>query len=321
MATIIKKRVPLDSPFKFFNDISKSVFFDIETTGFNRYSCMCYLIGIMTLEGDELIIEQFFADKPEEEVEVIEAFLDRIEGYEEIISFNGDSFDIPFVKKRMKQAGLVDRLRHKSLDLYKVIKRHKNKLNLPNLKLKTLEEYAGVFREDQLSGGDMIPLYYSYVNRGDEEAKESILLHNFEDILNMKVLDTIMDKIYNINSITTKEGNRISLIHYTVNRNSLIMECELHNPVGDFYIDEAGDTISIDGSMVSIKLNLIENTLQGKKILVADKKEKSFLQRINNQNPPYVPEDLIILAVNESYNVKMFPYIAYAFILHSLKNN
>lgn len=318
MATIIEKRVPLDPPFKFFKDISKSVFFDIETTGLNRYSCMCYLIGIMTLDGDELVIEQFFADRPEEEGEILEAFLDRIEGFEELLSFNGDAFDIPFVNERMKQAGVVDRLNHRSLDLLKVVRRHKHKLDLPNLRLKTLEEYAGVFREDQLSGREMIPLYYSYVNRGDEDAKESILLHNFEDILNMKVLDTIMDKIYNINSITTQEGNRISLIHYTVSRNSLIMECEISSPVGDVYIDESGDTLSIDGSMVSIKLNVTENTIQDKKILVADKKEKFFLQRINNQNPPYIPDDLIILAVNQSYNVKIFPYIAYAFILHSL---
>lgn len=44
--------------------VSDFLFFDIETTGFSARNSMCYLIGCVSLNNENFIIKQFFADNP-----------------------------------------------------------------------------------------------------------------------------------------------------------------------------------------------------------------------------------------------------------------
>lgn len=51
-----------------------SIFFDIETTGFSPANSTLYMIGCARRKSNRICIEQFFAEKPEEEAEILATF-------------------------------------------------------------------------------------------------------------------------------------------------------------------------------------------------------------------------------------------------------
>ena len=75
-----------------------SIFFDIETTGFSPANSTLYMIGCARRKSNRICIDQFFAEKPEEEAEILAAFFQMLSPYTTIITFNGVGFDIPYLK-------------------------------------------------------------------------------------------------------------------------------------------------------------------------------------------------------------------------------
>ena len=75
-----------------------SIFFDIETTGFSPANSTLYMIGCARRKSNRIYIDQFFAEKPEEEAEILAAFFQMLSPYTTIITFNGVGFDIPYLK-------------------------------------------------------------------------------------------------------------------------------------------------------------------------------------------------------------------------------
>ena len=73
-----------------------SIFFDIETTGFSPATSSLYMIGCASRKDSQICMDQFFAEKPEEEAEILTAFFQLLSQYTTIITFNGVGFDIPY---------------------------------------------------------------------------------------------------------------------------------------------------------------------------------------------------------------------------------
>lgn len=183
-----------------------SVFFDIETTGFSRQTARIYLIGTLEIGEDKNIFRQYLTETQADEKILLKKFLADIKTSKALISFNGDSFDLPFIKARCQKykidCKVLDQI--KSLDLYKEIKEGALFLSLENYKLKTIERYMGIYREDLFSGGDLISLYYEYEN-GDKNLENILLLHNEEDILNMPNLYSFLAYINETNTIKVSD--------------------------------------------------------------------------------------------------------------------
>ncbi|MCK5642383.1 MAG: ribonuclease H-like domain-containing protein, partial [Gammaproteobacteria bacterium] len=75
-------------------------FFDIETTGLTP-STTVFLCGMMFLEENDFIFELAFARDYEEEGGMLHYVRKKFEDFDSVVTFNGKSFDIPFVKTRM----------------------------------------------------------------------------------------------------------------------------------------------------------------------------------------------------------------------------
>ncbi len=168
--------------------LRSGVFFDIETTGFSPASCTLYLMGCCTFDGRHWQLTQWMAEDEslEEQRMVLEHFLKAIENAPAIISYNGTTFDLPFIEKKCMQAGLSpDFSRWDHVDLYKEVRSLKTLLSLENLKQKTVERFLGIYREDTYSGGALIPIYKAYVKTHTSAMEDLLLLHNFEDIKDM----------------------------------------------------------------------------------------------------------------------------------------
>ena len=159
---------------------------DIETTGFKADYQTIYLIGCGFRRGEEITVRLFFAETPEAEAEVLCAFLDLLRDFDRLITFNGETFDLPFLEKRFSKHGLLCNIREKtSTDLFKIAKSHKKWLDLEHYNQKTLEHFFGIFREDQYDGGRLIQVYKQNAAAPDEEAQRLLLLHNMEDVKGM----------------------------------------------------------------------------------------------------------------------------------------
>lgn len=178
----IKIEYPLDS----IVNKESTLFFDIETTGFSRQYCKIYLIGVLYFIGDQPMYTQWFAENFNDEANVLMAFHKFIKNYDTIIHFNGNSFDIPFVKERGAKYKLDFNFdSFNSIDIYKPLTKLKHILKMENQKQKTFEEMLGIKRTDPFTGGELVEVYNEYVRRKDEKLIFPLLLHNKEDVWNM----------------------------------------------------------------------------------------------------------------------------------------
>ena len=176
---------------------ASSVFFDIETTGFSPAHTSLYLIGCAYHIEQMLYIKQFFAETPEEEKEVLEQFLLLLDGFDTIITFNGIGFDIPYLKAKCNTYECNEHFADFTyVDIFKSISQIKHILQLPNYKQKTIEAFLGIGRDDLYSGGELIEIYHSYTKEPRPDKLEILLLHNYEDVLDMPALLPVLSYVH-----------------------------------------------------------------------------------------------------------------------------
>lgn len=162
------------------------LFFDIETTGLSARSAGLYLIGLLTYTDKKWTLLQFFCEDVADEPAVLQAFFDLLRTKKTLISYNGDGFDIPFLRHMLEQYGLpysFDAV--ESFDLFKKFRPLKRLLNLPDLKLKSCERFLGIDREDRFTGGELIEVYFEWQKTKAPALLDTLLLHNAEDIANL----------------------------------------------------------------------------------------------------------------------------------------
>ena len=183
---IIKTELPnlrLAYPLSQIMDISKTLFLDIETTGFTAKGSSLYLIGCIYIKNDSFHLIQWFADHYDDELNLLNAFFAFSKNYSYLVHFNGNNFDIPYLQQKAAQFHLSDTFEHfEALDLYRRITPYSEFLKLPNCKQKTIETFLNVNREDTFHGGELISVYHDYVQAPDNHNLQLLLLHNSEDI-------------------------------------------------------------------------------------------------------------------------------------------
>lgn len=180
-------------PLEQFGPLEALLFFDIETTGFSGDYSSLYLIGCTCYRNSSWQLVQWFADRADAEEEVLHAFFEFMAGYQCLIHFNGDGFDIPYLLKRCKALGLsYDFDGIQSIDIYRLIRPYKKLLNLDSLKQKSIESFLGIVREDKYSGGQLIQVYEDYLLSHDQFLYELLILHNEDDLKGMPAILPIL---------------------------------------------------------------------------------------------------------------------------------
>lgn len=174
--------------------------FDIETTGFSAMNTICYMIGYCYVCQGSWHYRMLFNDDGKSEFAMLDEFLKVLNSYSILIHYNGDGFDIPYLTEKIKllSSSVSDALPAdaftsvQSIDLYKVVKRYKKNLKLPNLKLPTVEAAMHMSRADHYTGGELISVYYSYLTTHSDTLEHELYQHNYEDILAMIPLLSIL---------------------------------------------------------------------------------------------------------------------------------
>jgi uncharacterized protein YprB with RNaseH-like and TPR domain len=167
------------------------LYVDIETAGLS--AAPLFLIGTLTLEGRRLRLRQFLARDYTEEAPLLQHFFPWSTGYERLITFNGQTFDLPYLLDRAIYHRLAAGLAQAHTDLLPLARRQWRD-QTPNCRLSTLETYlCGHQRVGDVDGGDIPNLYHQFVRTPNWDVLAPVLHHNALDLLTMAELAGLLD--------------------------------------------------------------------------------------------------------------------------------
>lgn len=237
---------------------------DIETTGLSPKNSEVILVGIIYYSNNEWHLTQIFCDHSSEEPLLLLELMKYIETKHLLVTYNGHAFDLPYLNKRYRHHNIdFEIVLEKNFDLYRVVRASKKALNLDNYKLKTIEEYLGIYRTDQISGKESVELYNAYEAYPNEEQRDIILLHNSDDIEfmipTMRILNhipsSIIERYYPFINYVSNLG-QLTCSEYKEEDNYIeltFLSNQKLKPIADYNIDY---TIEFKEYNIRIKLPL-----------------------------------------------------------------
>lgn len=210
--------------------MDKILFFDIETTGFDKEKSNIILIsGGWFIDGQTFLVKQYFAEATYEEKDILRCFKEDAKRFHSWCSYNGKAFDEPFILKKSIMNNIKFITPKDHIDLYRIIRPYQTYIGLERCSLKSVEEYLGIERKDKIDGGLSIELYYEFLETKESSIKDIIMLHNLEDVLNLPQIFELVshlendDEIKRANAITEKQ---LKYLKYLIKKNNIILELE-----------------------------------------------------------------------------------------------
>ena len=149
-----------------------AVFLDIETTGLSRYDDDITVFGLYDGLNTKTMIKGINMD--------YKGLKEELQKYKLIVTFNGASFDIPFIEKRYP--GILPNV--PNFDVKSITRR----LGLVG-GLKNIEKELNLQRKEIIKdfhGGDAVTLWRMYKATGDEDYLNLLIEYNEFDIVNLK---------------------------------------------------------------------------------------------------------------------------------------
>lgn len=183
-------RLPSHEQWRIFPQYRETTaYIDIETTGLGDEAD---LTTIALYDGDRI---RYYVNGQN-----LEQFLDDIDEYRVLVSYNGKSFDIPFLERYFRIT-----LNHAQIDLRYVLARLGFKGGL-----KGCEKMLGIDRGglEGVDGYFAVLLWNEYEKYNDPKALETLLAYNIEDTVN---LERLMVEAYNRNIALTPFKKDLSL--------------------------------------------------------------------------------------------------------------
>ena len=154
------------------------VYLDIETTGLDRYFNDITTIALFDGESIQTYVQG----------QNLDDFIEDIQRYKVIVSYNGKSFDIPFIEHHFNT-----RLDHAHIDLRYILSGLGFKGGL-----KGCEKKLGMDRGDlsDIDGFLAVLLWQEYQQTGSHKGLDTLLAYNIQDTIN---LENLMVTAYNMN--------------------------------------------------------------------------------------------------------------------------
>ncbi|GFO97888.1 hypothetical protein ig2599ANME_2099 [groundwater metagenome] len=163
------RRLPMNLQWRAFRHFKeKTAYVDIETTGLSPQNDRITMIGIYNGKETRTYIRGIN----------LEEVPDELGKYQQIITFNGARFDLPFIEHEFPGT-----FNHLHIDLLYPLK----KMGYSG-GLKKIECMLGMTRSDEtagITGLDAVRLWNRY-ERGNSEALETLIRYNTEDVVNLE---------------------------------------------------------------------------------------------------------------------------------------
>lgn len=250
--------IAIDYPLEALGNPEKLLFVDIETTGFTARSSYLYLIGCAYYSNGYFRTIQYLAESYEQEIDILKAFFEFAKDYDTLIHYNGNNFDLPYLLQKCQQYELPYDFEDKNgIDLYKRISPLRHILKLPSCKQKAVEAFMEVDRKDAFSGGELIGIYHDYVKNPSEFSRNSLLLHNEDDLKGMLQILPMLAyyDMFNEELRVKKAAANTYNDYQGQDRSELVLELELNRSIPKGINASAnGCYIKAEGSSCNIKV-------------------------------------------------------------------
>ena len=163
---------------------AETIWLDTETTGLaGGTGTYVFLVGVASLEGGALVVEQFLLRRLSAESQFLAGLQDRLARSRHLVTFNGQRFDWPILEARF----VLSRLRGVSVDVHTDLIHPARRLwhrVLGTHRLGALEaEVLGAPRNGDIPGWEIPALFVHYLRTAERGALEPILAHNRTDLL------------------------------------------------------------------------------------------------------------------------------------------
>ena len=163
--------------------LERALFLDLETGGLA--SSPVFLAGTMHWNGEDFVLRQYFARHYGEEATLLRALSQAARGFDCLVSFNGKSYDVPFLAGRAVVHGVRLALPPRHLDLLHLARR-RWKGRLQDFRLQTLEYHVCRRRRSGDVPSEEVPgLYHDFVRHGDPYRLVPVFHHNLLDVITM----------------------------------------------------------------------------------------------------------------------------------------
>lgn len=164
------------------------IFLDLETTGLNTGNV--FLVGAMLWLDGQLTVEQFFARDYAQERAIVSLFHQAALGRKLLVTFNGKTFDLPYLRVRAAACRIPFEPAWGHLDLLHVSRKSWGR-RFGDCKLQTLERHVcRRFRHDDIPGSAIPDAYHEFVRTGNAVHMVTVLHHNLLDLLTLAELMT-----------------------------------------------------------------------------------------------------------------------------------
>lgn len=200
---LINRWYPKSHPLSFFVSSFHSpqdfVLLDIETLGL--FSRPIILIGIAEVVGDRgdragrIVFHQYLLRSIDEEPAALSAVKSHIGKRSAFLTFNGRTFDIPYIQERFFYYGLQGDLERAHFDVLPYSRRAWGETS-PNCRLVTLEKF--LFGEERLDDvpSALVPEFYeTYMQTGNPGPLVPIVEHNRKDL---ETLGRLFSKLHEL---------------------------------------------------------------------------------------------------------------------------
>ena len=170
--------LPANQCWRLFPEFRDSIaYLDIETTGLDRYFNRITTIALYAGRSIFTYVQG----------QNLDDFVEDIQKYKVIVSYNGRSFDVPFIENYFKI-----RLNHAHIDLRYILYSLGFKGGL-----KGCERQLGMDRGDlkEIDGFFAVLLWDEYKRTGDQKVLETLLAYNVQDTV---TLENLMVTAYNM---------------------------------------------------------------------------------------------------------------------------
>ena len=165
------------------NDECDFKFMDIETLGLSNVPII--LIGVAEIKGNNIVSSQYFLRDLSEEIAVLDAYFSHLDENSVHVTFNGKTFDVPFIKNRLRYHRMDVDFDLPHLDLMYFAKSLWRD-ELPNCQLQTIEKYKfGIERTDDVPGRYIPGYYNTYLACKNIGPMIPIIEHNRQDIISL----------------------------------------------------------------------------------------------------------------------------------------
>lgn len=163
--------------------VEKLLFVDIETMGLSSQPIT--LIGFGRIQGNSFQVTQYFSRNIAEEASMLSSFYYSIQKEDFFVTFNGEYFDIPFIKNRSQYHHLYHPTYPANYDAL-FFARKVWKKDLPNCKLQTIEkEILHIHRTEDVPGAYCPMFYQRYLQTNQIGTIVPIIQHNQQDIVSL----------------------------------------------------------------------------------------------------------------------------------------